>query len=344
MPTRQRSQEQLLGITFLLMTLLGWSAAPLFLEYFTGLIDAWTANGWRYGMAAMFWLPVLIVTVRRGGVAPGIWRAAIWPTIFNTVGQAAYAWVLYLDVEPGLMSFLLRSQIVFVTAGAFLLFPDERRLIRRGGFWIGLLLVLGGTMGTIFLGQSLPAGAGVLGVTLGLLSGALFGGYGLTVRYYMQRYSPTLSFAVISLYSAAAMIATMLALGRDHGADPMRMTAGQFGLLFLSAMVGIAAAHVFYYASINRLGVAAASGVLLMHPFLTGVMSWLLFSEQMTAGQWIAGTVCVIGAAAILHTQNRLHRQPAAFAVISEKDDASEIAPAVAAPTHPARTQSSATA
>src|ERR1043166_5389764 len=95
------------GVFFLLLTLAGWSASPLFLKYFVGQMDAWTSNGWRYSIAALFWLPILLRRIPPGDRS-GIWRAAIWPAIFNTTGQIAFAWVLYLHIDPGMMTFLLR--------------------------------------------------------------------------------------------------------------------------------------------------------------------------------------------------------------------------------------------
>ena len=50
------------------MTLAGWSATPLFLKYFTDpasdhYVDGWTSNGWRYGFAALLWLPTVLYFV-----------------------------------------------------------------------------------------------------------------------------------------------------------------------------------------------------------------------------------------------------------------------------------------
>jgi hypothetical protein len=52
----------------ILLTLAGWTSIPLFLRDFAHgpfAIDAWTANGWRYGVSALLWAPVLVL---------GLWR------------------------------------------------------------------------------------------------------------------------------------------------------------------------------------------------------------------------------------------------------------------------------
>lgn len=300
------TRSRLAGTFFLVLTLAGWASSPLFLKYFVDYIDAWTSNGWRYAIAAVFWLPILIRRRGSAGFLRGLSRAAIWPAVFNSLGQCAFAWTLYLEVDPGLMAFLLRVQIISVTVGAFLLFADERVLIRHRNYWLGLLLVVGGTAGTIFLGHQLPAGTSVLGVAMGLSSGAMFGCYGVAVRACMRRYSPMSSFAMISLYTAAAMVALMVIFGQDHGAVAWQLSGLQMLMLFISAMAGIALGHVFYYASIVRLGLAAVSVSLLMHPFVTAVMSWLLYAERLTVLQWFSGAAGVLGAMLVLRTQGRL--------------------------------------
>lgn len=288
------------------MTLLGWSSIPLFLKYFAAHMDAWSSNGWRYAMAAVFWLPVLLFQRRAGEDRRGLWTAALWPSACNAVGQVAYAWIVYLQIDPGMMSFLLRAQIVFVTVGAFLLFPDERNLIRTAGFWLGLGLVILGTCGTIFLGHAPPSGTSLLGICAGLFSGAMFGLYALGVRAKMNRFSSMTSFAVISLYTSAALVGLMLVFGRRHGAVVFDLSPFRWLMLVASAMVGIALGHVFYYASIARLGVAVSSSILLIQPFITGAISWQLFDEQLTALQWVSGALGVLGAAVIIRAQSRL--------------------------------------
>lgn len=80
------NESRATGITYIVLTLLGWSSVLLFLKYLTGFIDAWTANGWRYGLSALLWLPVLIVGGRQGTLPEGIWRRALMPAAFNCIG------------------------------------------------------------------------------------------------------------------------------------------------------------------------------------------------------------------------------------------------------------------
>ena len=309
------------------LTLLGWSSIPLFLRHFAESIDGWTSNGWRYGFAALLWLPVLIVVGARRKLPTALFKLALVPAAFNIVGQVCFTWAHYM-LDPGMLTFALRAHIVFVTVGAALLFASERAVIRRPLFLIGIALVVGGTSATILLappGQASTASeasgvlagspglARALGVALSIAAGALFACYALSVRKYMVGVNSIVAFAAISQYTALAMIVLMLALGGASGLTALptawashgALTVMGFWLLVASSIIGIALGHVGYYMSINRLGVAVASGVIQLQPFVVSIASLLLFKELLTAGQWVAGAIAVAGAGSMLWSQHR---------------------------------------
>jgi drug/metabolite transporter (DMT)-like permease len=310
--------ERWTGVLSVLMALLGWSSIPLFLKHFSHSIDAWTSNGWRYGFSALFWSPVIIAGLARRSLPPGIWAAAVWPSVINCAAQAVFCWAHY-KIDPGLLTFGLRSNILFTTVGAALLFASERRVIRTPGFIVGVLMVVLGTIGTILLGKELPAGATLLGVNLAISAGAGFAAYALAVRHWMHGFNAIQSFAVISLYTAAGMVAMMILWGERWGltaidliSQPVGGADGrpgvfpfdQFGMLLLSALIGIALGHVAYYYAIAKLGVAVSSGVVQLQPFFVSLASLAIFGARLTGPQWVSGSVAVVGATIILLVQH----------------------------------------
>lgn len=306
------------GVVMVLTTLAGWSSVPLFLKHFSHSIDPWTSNGWRYGFAAVLWLPVVLWGLYRRQLPPGIWRAAIVPGLVNSIGQVCFTYAHY-KIDPGLLTFGLRTQIVFVALGAYLLFPSERRVVRSRLYQLGLLMVLAGSVGTVFLGKTPPAGAEALGVTLAIASGLCFAAYALAVRKYMHGTHPVVAFSIISQYTAGAMVVLMLFLGHRLGADALLLAGDQFTWLLVSAVIGIALGHVFYYISIARLGVAVSSGVIQLQPFVVSILSYFLFRELLTIRQWISGCVAVLGAIIMLWLQRRLSRADRATARSAER-------------------------
>lgn len=328
------------GALTIFMTLLGWSAVPLFIKHFAESIDVWTSNGWRYGFSALLWAPVLVIAWRRRRLPERLWRASLIPATFNALGQVAFAWSFY-KIDPTTATFGLRMQIVFVAVGAYLLFPVERALLRRPLTWISIVLVLSGVMGTIVLSPGAreqgAAAPHAFGVALAIASGLLFAGYALSVRRCMHGFHPVTAFAAISQYTALAMVVLMVVLARDpetgsadFGAAALALPAGQFGLLLLSAVIGIALGHVFYYIAIARLGVAVSSGVVQLQPFCVAVGSYFIFGQAMTSGQLVAGVIAVAGAMMLLTAQYQLSRRTRAGTtdrvLASDREESPELA------------------
>ena len=293
-----------LGSAQITATLLCWSAVPLFLKYFTDYMDGWTANGWRYAISAVFWLPILVYFAQRRRLPGHIWTAALVPTIFNSAGQCCFAWSVYY-IEPGLLTFVLRFQLIFVAFAAWVLFPAERRVMRSRAFWVGVTITFVGSVGTCLLGTQWPSGATLWGVLLAVLSGVGFAGYSLSVRHYMHNVPPVQAFSVISLYTAFVLTVVMALCAEEAGLVPLRLSPTLWVYLVASAILGIALAHALYYAGIARLGVAVAAGVIALQPFFTGIGSYVLFHERLTPAQWTSGSLAVVGAVVMLHAQQR---------------------------------------
>lgn len=327
-PTTARPTSATLGIVTVFATLLGWSSVPLFIVHFSRDIDVWTSNGWRYALSSVMWAPLLLWLWAKRSMPAGLWRAAIVPSLFNALGQAAFAWAFY-NLDPATVTFGLRLQIVFVALGAYAMFPSERRVLKTPWAIGGIVLLLVGVAGTLFLADraNVPAvvvGARadyLVGVTLAVGSGVLFAAYALSVRKFMHSFPSVTSFAAISQYTSAILVTAMLILARDprtgvadYGVSALRLGAVPFSLLLLSSVLGIGLGHVFYYISIARLGVAVSSGVMQLQPFCVAIAQLALFDKRLTQGQWAGGLIAVIGAAMLLGVQwvmSRPANQPA---------------------------------
>ncbi len=300
------------GITTILLTLACWTSVPLFLNFFAKHIDAWTANGWRYGFSALIWLPVLVWAYARKRVPEGLWRRSLLPSFFNAVAQVAFGIAPYF-VSPGVMTFSLRLQIVFVTIGAAMMFASERRVIRTAGYLIGLVMVCLGTAGTLLFRHDGLGTATITGVALSVGSGLFYAAYALSVRKQLAGVNPLIAFSAISQYTAVVLVALMLIFAKDHGAQAWaQLTDGQFGWLLASALIGIGIGHTLYYVAIGRLGVAPAAGVIQLQPITVSIIGTLRGVESLNPAQWGCGTLAVIGAAWMLIVQTRMSRKPEA--------------------------------
>jgi drug/metabolite transporter (DMT)-like permease len=308
-----------MGIVTILLTLGGWTSIPLFLRYFAELIDPWTANGWRYALSSLIWAPVLVWVWRKGTTPKGLWRAALLPSAFNAAAQVGFGVAPYY-ISPGLMTFSLRFQIVFVTIAAAIMFPAERAIIRKPMFITGLCMVLVGTFSTILLNPSGLGGGTGWGVALSIASGLGYAGYALAVRKQMQGMNPIVAFAAVSQYTSLVLVVLMLILGKQSGWAVFELSQPNLWYLALSSVVGIGLGHTFYFFSIARLGLAVSAGVVQLQPITVSIASAILFHEMLTSGQWVTGVIAISGAALMLLTQHFAAKK-AKLAPIDELDD-----------------------
>ncbi len=283
------------GVLCLLLTLLGWSTVPLFLRHLSAEVDYWTNNGWRYGASAIFWIPALVWAYRKKRLPSQIWRDAIVASLANIGGQTAFT-AAFHEMNPGLVTFGLRTQLIWVALGAWILIPSERHIIASRRYLLGAAILMAGLLPVLLGGDASLNELNTKGLALSILSAIGYGVYGISVRKWMHHYHPVTAFAVICQLTAAGLIVLMLFFGRACGMYVPSLNGVILGELAISAFVGIAVGHVFYYVSIARIGVVITSGVLQLQPFIVGVCSFFLFGEMFHWWQWTAGAIAVGGA------------------------------------------------
>jgi drug/metabolite transporter (DMT)-like permease len=294
------------GALAFVLVILTWASMPLFLKYFTQFLDGWTVNGVRYAIATFLWLPYLLYYLRRGAITPGIYKDAWLPAVCHIFGQVCWGLSPYYN-DASIMHFIGRSTFLFMILFGFLLLHEERRLIARPVFWFG---VAGTVIGVVcmYIGGARHGGTSPLGVLLLLGAGAGWASYGVTVKKYMGRHSARLSFAVISLYTAPGLIAIMLLFGDWR--QMAGLAVSTWGWLALSAVTGIAMAHVLLYVVLKKYGPIVSDGVFQLIPFLTVVGAYLLFGEHMTALQWLGGFILIGAAYALLLAKREASAAP----------------------------------
>ena len=304
---RATGRISVVGTMCILGALICWGSVPLFLKHFTAYIDGWTANGLRYPLAMLVWLPWLVAMVRRGERPVRFYVRALVPAVVNLGGQCLWAWAPYF-IDPGLLAFVIRLNVIWAIIGALLLFPEERGVLGSRAFWGGLALGVGGFSVIGYYGGALAGGTTGLGIVITVACSVLWGLYGVTVRWSMRGVDSREAFALIGGYTALGTMALMVGLGEPGRA--LAMPPASMGLLLLSAVVGVSAAHVLYYMAIARMGVSICSGASLLSPFLTAWASWWLYGEQLKEQQWLGGVALVVGAAGVLWAQQHVARAP----------------------------------
>ncbi len=303
---RTSEAERTLAVLCVVGAMVCFAIVPVFLRHLRLYLDKWTVNAARYSVAALFWLPFVLRLDRQrraGGQPAGrnVWVAALVPAAVNFVGQVGWGASAYY-VEATTISFLIRTSFLFTMLLGFVLIPEERLLARKPAFYLGALVCVGGA--AIMFLQELRSDShtSLIGVIIVLTTAVFWGGYAVSVRRFLRGFAVRLSFGVISLYTAGALVVLAAAM-RLVGPGPYpalsSVSAPTWGLLVGSAFVGIAFAHIMYYRGIHRLGPVVANGIMVATPFVTYVGAAIFLGEQLTALQW-AGGLAVLGGGLLL--------------------------------------------
>lgn len=292
-----------------------FATIPIFLRSFTDNLNAWTVNGVRYSVAALFWLPYVLLSMRRmrrpGAEAirhyRNVWRDAIVPAAANLAGQICWGLCPYYN-DAATIGFGIRLSFLFTIVFGFALIPEERRLARSPSFLVGAAIGIGGVL-MMFAERLADQRPGSLtGLAILVATTILWGVYGVTVRRNMGGYPMRLAFGVISLYTAAGLVVAMLVLG-DYQKLP-RLEAVNWMLLVVSAFLGIAFGHVLMYRGIHGLGPVVTSGMQLAAPFLTFLLAATILNESMTVVQFIGGLAVVVCGALLVKARTRSDAAP----------------------------------
>lgn len=299
-PDSGNTSRHLRGLLLLLTTVLMWSIGPLFIKYFTHLYDSWTQNAFRYGCAAA--MLALFSAVRgdfRYRLTGEQWKRLALVAVPNVLLQTAYCASFYF-VYPSVVILVSRTQVLFVIVLSFLIFHDERQVIRSPRFLMGMVMALVGVALVIFgrdlalLTQLKVSERGFwIGTGLAIIY-SLFGAvYVLAIKRAVRDIPPLLSFTHVSWMTTLGLTVPMLFSGgyRNLFTQP----AWGLGLMALSALLAIAIAHTAYFAALRDVTAVTATSMLQLMPVLTCLFSALLYHDLLSPLQLIGGGAVLLG-------------------------------------------------
>ena len=120
----------------------------------------------------------------------------------------------------------------------------------------------------------------------------------------MRQHSSRLSFATVSLYTAAGLLLLMVCLGQVS--TLRKLDTRIWILLFVSSVLGICSAHLLYYRGIQGLGPIIAASTLKATPLLTLIGAMIFLGEKMSVDQFIGGLIIILGAILLLKCKSRM--------------------------------------
>ncbi|HOZ46968.1 MAG TPA: DMT family transporter [Candidatus Hydrogenedentes bacterium] len=297
-------QHRAMAATALVVAAFGWAVAPVFIRGLSHAYDPYSQTVVRYGVSAVVLLVVsaafyradLVRVVRNPGPMLAI-------SALNVIQQTAWVNACY-RVTATLALLLLKLSIVFVIAFSYLLFHEERSVIRSRGYQVGTVLSLVGVAlilctdpGT--LAPRLDAGTG-----LALSVSVFWAIYTVWCKHLVHDVHPVPMFTVLAGYTTLGFIALAFAFGDPHTV----VTAGLRTTVIaaLSGVIAIAIAHTTFHYAQKHLGSAFCTSLLLLNPLFTNAVALYLWQDEaLRPMQWCGAAALITGAMLVVRMGTR---------------------------------------
>lgn len=286
-------------------TLCCWTVGPIFIKYLSSYIDSWTQNLLRYSVGCLFWLPFLLLAIKKKQLETKIWRKALLPAAANVTMQSLWAAGFYY-IGPAFMALLSNTSVIWIASFSLVFFADERGLVKSKRFWLGLVLSVSGVIGVIYYKQDFTASGTMTGIVIALITAFMWAVYTLSVRIAFRDTDSRSGFSVISVYTVGGLFLLGLIFG--NLSQCLTMVPKGWAAVVISAVTAIALGHVLYYAAIKRIGATIPMLVILAQPFTVFAISRMVFGESLNRLQLVFGVVLLVGAALSIWAQQHLIR------------------------------------
>src|SRR2546430_12062540 len=112
------------GYSAIFATVFIWSLPSLFMYYLNRFYDPWAQNFYRYSVACIAIVPLVLWRVRRGGPAIDMQavRLCLLPCLPNVVHQVTQVMALFY-MGPGVYAIFTRASVLFQALLRRALFP-----------------------------------------------------------------------------------------------------------------------------------------------------------------------------------------------------------------------------
>ncbi|HUW18766.1 MAG TPA: DMT family transporter [Sedimentisphaerales bacterium] len=283
--------------------LLCWSSGPIFIKLLADYLDLWTQNMLRYQVACLFWLPFLLLSLKKKRIDGGLWLRALLPAAANTVMQCLWAAAFYY-IKPAFALLLTQSSVIWIAGFSVAFFAQERLLLKSKHFWLGAVFSIIGVAGVLFFKEDFAAPKTLTGIIIALGAAFMWAVYTICAKLAFKNIDSRSGFSVVSIYTVAGLWILALAFGRPQ--DCAKITMRPWVYVVVSGILSIAFSHVLYYSAIRRIGATIPSLVLLLQPFIVLAISSVVFDESLNAFQWFFGLVLLFGSGLAVLAQQHL--------------------------------------
>jgi drug/metabolite transporter (DMT)-like permease len=283
---------------------MGLTLAPIFIRLLKddyepitlGFVRNGFGSAFLIGLCLIYYRPALLALIRKPWPVFGIgvlnsfqtytWNAGIYSTSATTA------------------QLVLKLNVVFVAVFAFILFHEERAVIRSPRFLIGTGLSLVGVAGVLVRDTTELAHVFAPGNLLLLVTAVSWSVYAVWGKHIVLDIHPVPMFAVVSAITTIALGITF-PIFEDPG-GVFRVGMGTTLLAALSAVIGVSLAQSTFHYAQRHFGSAFVNTFLLIVPLTTYVVANIFLpGESLTPTQMTGAAVLLTGTLLIMTVENQ---------------------------------------
>ncbi len=286
------------ALTFNILAVTCWAIAPAMMHSVKDYFSVNFQNMFRYLVSLGFLWPYFFFSLGREKSFESIRKLlGMFPRILgialvNYFFQISYTLGVF-KLLPGIFTLIIQSQIMFSVFLAMIFFADERRTLKNPVFITGMIAAIIGVVLTITGGRELGKVEFNIGVIVTLVSAGCWAMVGALIKKWLPSIPPALSVtSVLTVVTPLFFLTYILAQGGLH--IPSVPLSGWI-LMLLSGLIGVGLGQSFYYRAVPVLGIALASSIGLLTPFIASLVSYIVFGERMTIIQILGGFFLISG-------------------------------------------------
>ena len=292
----------------LLVSAIGWALAPVFIRYLTEYYDPYVQSFARYISAAATLVPYCLLFYRKELVRViGHWRALVGISLLVVFMQTAWTLAIYHTTATS-AQLIAKLQVPMVILLSYLVFSEERSVIRIYRFLLGTLCCFFGVCG-VLMRQSGDTWLPALDLAFALLIfvDISWAFYIVGSRHTCKDLHPVPMFTIVSVMVSIGFLPALFLLGDPHQIP--HAGAGVGLIAFISGVVSISISHcTFHYAQV-RLGAAFCTTLQLINPLATYLIALPIWpDESMNILQWIGSAILIAGSVLVVDAQRRSSR------------------------------------
>lgn len=282
---------------FLILNVLVWGMSPVLIKWLSRYFDIHTQNFYRF-LAAGISLS-LMARINY----PGPWSRAlkklglfVWPAIFVVATQVLWVSGIYLS-KASVAMLMGKLDLIFIILFSYLIFHDERKVVKSKRFKLGVILALIGVTG-VTLGQGRVSGGIGWGMVFIFLSRITWALYAVSVKITTAKFSSIISSALVMSIGGVFLFPVSLRWGHLSQLVSTPFWVGV--LLFASGIICIGVGQGLFHRNIQKMGTVITSSFILSTPLVTLILAYLILGEKLTLFQILSGLLILTGCYIIL--------------------------------------------